>query len=441
MLKTKIGVIADDFTGGNDTGLQFSKQGALTGVFLNLSDIDKALNEFDVVVLDTESRFDDKNTAFEKVLQAAQVLTQKGVLYIYKKLDSTMRGNIGAEIDGAIEGTCAKAALVVPAMPSMGRTTIGGICYVNGIAVGQTEAARDPKTPINISDITAIIAQQSKRPVQCIGIEEVQGLIETITERIMSLINKGIEVIVIDALSEDDLERIAKAVNKIDQHKVFVGSLGFAEYIGKALRIEDSKKQKSNCKRYKDKVSNRVVIAAGSVSEVTMAQVSYAIRERFVHVIDLNIEKIFNQREKEKLRIIAIAGRELTAGKDIIIRSINNLDDVEKAHEISMKKGFDAFECSENIGIFFGDVIDRICREFKPSGLVLTGGDVAIKVIKAMGVTGSIIKDEVLPGVASGFFLSDEFGDIVFVTKAGAFGKEDALVKIIDFLKSSRKSS
>ena len=121
MLRTKIGVIADDFTGANDTGLQFSKQGALTGVFLNLPDIDNALNEFDVVVFDTESRFDDKNTAFEKVFQAAQVFTQKGVLHIYKKLDSTMRGNIGAEIDGAIEATSTRAAFVVPAMPSIRR--------------------------------------------------------------------------------------------------------------------------------------------------------------------------------------------------------------------------------------------------------------------------------------------------------------------------------
>jgi len=75
MLKTKICVIADDFTGANDTSLQFSKQGALTGVFLNLYDIDKALKELDVDVFDTESGFDDRKTAFEKVLQAAQVLT------------------------------------------------------------------------------------------------------------------------------------------------------------------------------------------------------------------------------------------------------------------------------------------------------------------------------------------------------------------------------
>ena len=175
MLKTKIGIIADDFTGANDTGLQFSKKGASTGVLLNLCDIVNALNELDVAVFDIESRFDDQKTAFEKVRKVSQLLTQNGVPDIYKKLDSTMRGNIGAEIDGAIEGTSAKAAFVVPAMPSMGRTTIGGICYVNGAAVNQTEAANDPKNPVVSSYIPDIIALQSKRVVHCIGLDKVQS--------------------------------------------------------------------------------------------------------------------------------------------------------------------------------------------------------------------------------------------------------------------------
>ena len=79
MLKTKISVIADDFTGANDTGLQFSKTGASTCVLHNLSDIGKALNEFDVVVFDTESRFDDQKIAFEKVIKISKLLTKSGV--------------------------------------------------------------------------------------------------------------------------------------------------------------------------------------------------------------------------------------------------------------------------------------------------------------------------------------------------------------------------
>ena len=436
MLKTKIGVIADDFTGANDTGLQFSKQGALTGMFLNLSDIDKALNEFDVVVLDTESRFDDKKTAFEKVMQTSRFLKQNGVSHIYKKLDSTMRGNIGAEIDGAIEGACAKAAFVVPAMPSMGRTTAGGICYVNGIAVSQTEAANDPKSPVISSYIPDIIALQSKRNIQCIDLKEVQSGIDALCEKIIRLIKSGSQIIVIDASSDDELEVIAKAVTKVNEQKVFVGSPGFAEFVGKSLKVGSLRRQKSNFMRKKDSVSKSVLIAAGSVSEVTIEQVYFATKERNINVINLDFERMFNQKENEKIRIIETAGGGLASGNDVIIRPVRNREDVEKARKIAAKAGFNGFECSENIGLFIGDTISRICKEFKPGGLVLTGGDIAIKIIKAMGVTGTIIKDEVLPGIASGNFVSNEFGNVTFVTKAGAFGKEDALIKIIDYLKA-----
>ena len=119
------------------------------------------------------------------------------------------------------------------------------------------------------------------------------------------------------------------------------------------------------------------------------------------------------------------------------VKTASELGLIEKACRIAARGGVNAFECSENISVFLGDVISSICKEFKPGGLVLTGGDIAIKVIKAMGISGTVIKDEVLPGVASGHFISDELKNITFVTKAGAFGKKDALVKIIDFLKKT----
>ncbi len=433
MVKTIIGVIADDFTGANDTGLQFRKKGASTGVFLNLSDINEALTELDTVVYDTESRFDDKKTSFEKVKSAAQVLTQNGIPHVYKKLDSTMRGNIGAEIDGAIEGTKAIAAFVVPAMPTMGRTTIDSICYVNGIAVSQTEAASDPKTPIVSSHIPTIIAQQSKRKIQTILLNEIQNGSEAIYDKIRNLIGNGNEIIVVDAASKDDLKKIAKAIMKLDKQKVFVGSSGFAEYIGGELNFSSSKKHELSI----NNTSNGLLIAAGSASEVTISQVCYAFNQRNVYVIDLDIEQMFSQREKEKFRMIEIAGKRLTGGKDVIIRTIKNRGDIQKTYEIAAKAGFSTSQCSENISSFTGEVTCNICVQFKPGGLVLTGGDIAIKTIKAMEVTGTIIKDEVLPGIASGSLISDKFKDMIFVTKAGAFGKEDALVKIIDYLKAT----
>lgn len=435
ILKTKLAIIADDLTGSNDTGLQFRKKGAKTGVVINLSEIDNALKELDVVVVDTESRFDTKDTAFEKVYKTSRTLTEKGILHIYKKIDSTMRGNIGAEIDGAIEGARAKAALVVPAFPSLGRITQDGICYLNGIPVEYTEIAKDPKTPISSSHIPTIINWQSKRKVVLIGLEDIhQGSVE-ISIKIKTLLEGGSEIIVLDAVTNDDLALIAQAVRNLDETIVLAGSAGLAEHIAVHLTIVDSEKQefKPIIQEFKP-----IIIVAGSVSEVTNSQISRALEENYVQAIDVDIQALFTEREKdEKQRIIQETGRISSLKSDIVIRSAGSREDIETAQRLGDQKGLDLSGTGEHITRFLGDVTMEICSTTKLRGLILTGGDTAIKVADVMDISGTVIIDEVLPGIPLSYFISDTFGDIPIVTKAGAFGKEDAIVKIIDFLRKS----
>lgn len=96
---TQLAVIADDFTGANDTGVQFSKKGLKTVVISSLNNLPTIDGSFDVIVVDTDSRFDSKERAYKKVFSTVQALKDMRVNYIYKKLDSTLRGNIGSEIE------------------------------------------------------------------------------------------------------------------------------------------------------------------------------------------------------------------------------------------------------------------------------------------------------------------------------------------------------
>ncbi len=434
-MRTKIAIIADDLTGSNDTGLQFSKKGAKTGVVINFSNIDKTLKELDVVVVDTESRFDSKETAFEKVYSISRTLTEKGVLLIYKKIDSTMRGNIGAEIDGAVEGARVKAALVVPAFPSLGRITQNGICYLNGIPVENTEIAKDPKNPISSSHIPAIINQQSKRNVALIGLECIRRGSAEISIKINSLLEDGSEVIVLDAVTNDDLAFIAQAVKDLDETIVLAGSAGFAEHIAVPIAARDSRKQE-----FKPVIQefNPIVIVAGSVSEITGSQISHALEKNCVQTIDVNLQALFTGREKEeKQRIIHEIDRFSSQREDTVIRTVRSREDIEKAQKLGAQKGLDLSGTGEHISCFLGDVTREICSTIKLGGLILTGGDTAIKVADVMNISFVIIIDEVLPGIPLSYFISDTYGDIPIVTKAGAFGKENTIVKIIDFLRKS----
>jgi hypothetical protein len=109
--KCRLGMVADDLTGACDTGGQFARWGFSTRIWLNfdLLDFDK-LNPVegmptDLTVVTTNSRSDSPDQARRKVQQACQRLAQNQIVIFYKKIDSTLRGNVGVEVEAVLE-TC-----------------------------------------------------------------------------------------------------------------------------------------------------------------------------------------------------------------------------------------------------------------------------------------------------------------------------------------------
>ena len=97
------GVIADDLTGAFDTGVQFRNWGMSVEVFRGSRSLEDFPSESDVVVVDTESRYDDPETAYGKVFKATEKILSLGVNWLFKKIDSTLRGNLGSEIDAVMD--------------------------------------------------------------------------------------------------------------------------------------------------------------------------------------------------------------------------------------------------------------------------------------------------------------------------------------------------
>ena len=104
----KLLIIADDLTGAIDSGVHFATKGIKTKVFpdssfyLPLDQLDKSV---EVIVLNTESRHLSPSEAAERVSRATRTGLKAGVNIIYKKTDSTLRGNIGAELEALMEVT------------------------------------------------------------------------------------------------------------------------------------------------------------------------------------------------------------------------------------------------------------------------------------------------------------------------------------------------
>lgn len=425
-VEEKIVVVADDFTGANDTGVQFCKRNLKSIVIINKDNIGKSLKDCDVLVVDTESRFDDKEKAYNKTYEIGKILKTENIKYIYKKLDSTFRGNIGAEISGLMDSLEIKYAVMVPAFPSNQRITKDGMVYVKGVLLAETEISNDPRTPVKESFIPKIVSQQTDKRIELINFREVQAGKQNLIQKVHQLMNAGIKIIVIDAQDDRDLDLIAAVTASIKEKILFVGSPGFAEYLPKYL--DPCKVKKIN------------VVIAGSVSEVTRKQVDYAKERLALRLIDIETEKLFaGEQHQEKHRIMDIVRESSLAGEDVVIRSAPSGTSVHMSVNQGLKYGLKGVDVSELIALFLGEIARDIILEIKINGILLTGGDIAIKTAQSLNISGTIIHDEIQPGIPYGRFIEEQYKNIVIVTKAGGFGSEDSIFQALNFLKKNSK--
>ncbi len=117
----KLLVLADDFTGGLDTGAQFAAAGIPTVVTTNPAYCAADHEEDTVLVVDVETRHLLPEKARQIVEQTIRAAIAHGFTDIYKKTDSALRGNLGAELQGVLDGTGQTRLHLIPAFPERWR--------------------------------------------------------------------------------------------------------------------------------------------------------------------------------------------------------------------------------------------------------------------------------------------------------------------------------
>src|SRR5919106_3839061 len=216
-----IAVIADDLTGAADTGVQFVRAGYRTAVFFRATEVIE--DNLDAVVFDTDSRAMPAGFAAKRVVDAAHAA--RGARIVYKKLDSTLRGNVAAELAAALGGARRDRVIVAPAFPAAGRTTVGGIQRVHGVPVDETEMVNDPHTPVGEAHIPSLLAEA----FSSVGALSVEDLADP------DLVRRALqdhECVVADAERDADLEALVRAVP--DPARVlWAGSAGLAFALGR----------------------------------------------------------------------------------------------------------------------------------------------------------------------------------------------------------------
>lgn len=424
---TKLAVIADDITGANDTAVQFAKHRISTCVRINF-DQEKLLKETaDVIVVDTDSRDMASTAAYEKVKQVCETLQHSGVKQFYKKVDSTLRGNLGAEIEATASVVQPELVVIAPAFPSNHRVTVGGYHLLHQIPIELTEIAYAPKSPVKESRIVELLRQQTEQKIGHVTLTEVIAGVDTLTAAIQDCVSQGKHWIVFDAVLDEHLETIVKSAQKYEK-VLWVGSAGLAEQLPKFYQWSSKTELKSL------PVYGPVLIVAGSVSKSTQAQIRAVLRQRNIQLVKMNVEDILRNQEAEVSWCTEEAKKFLGQGKDVLLASALTDEDVQKAVCVGEKFGYSSTEVSEETAQALAQIVAEL-TECSLAGLVLTGGDTAIHVCRALGAEAIQIQKEVANGIPLGKLVGGRCCGLNVVTKAGAFGQEDAFVSALQAIR------
>lgn len=422
----KVLIIADDLTGANATGVLLAKKGFKTGTFLNLELYPKD-QKFDVVSISTDSRGISPNEAYNKVKEVADFFKCSDVKLYTKRIDSTLRGNIGNEIDAILDTLKDHIAILVASFPSSNRTSVGGYLTVNSLPLEKTSVAQDPKTPIFESYIPDVIQKQTKYPIGFIPLKCVLKGSKFLTTEITKHKEQGNKIIVIDATSNDDIEEIAKATVASNIKAISVDPGPFTSALASQLL------------KYSSKVSaQKTMFVIGSVTEITKLQLD-ALKTKYrpltIKVSPRNL--IYDHlKEQEIVGVVNQLIGQMSDYKIIGIATTKSKDDILNLSEIAKDLAITEDDVSSRISQGLGEITKRVMEQAKGviGGLYTSGGDVTVAVCNSLSSAGIEVKDEVLPLAAYGKIIGGKYNNIPIITKGGLIGDSNSMIIALEYL-------
>lgn len=363
-------IVADDLTGACDSGAQFGEFGffcqvCLESLFTNQGAVD-------VLAFTTDSRHVLPEEAYRKVRETTQAILRDTRRRIYKKIDSTLRGNPGLEIQAAMEACRAPFALVAPAYPEMGRTICQGRLYLDGVSTG-----------INVPEL--LLDQ---------GVKHVVSLPRPRFVELPEITVEPGSVIVADTFSREDLVTLAAIALELRPAPLLAGSAGLARETA-AFEARRSGHSRLAHTELLPSSSGSVILCIGSTNPATIQQMQFIAKT---------------------LPVTVASPDEDTARKAI-----------EDGHHLM----WPVTRVPEPLQV---QKLAFFLKRPSVRGLVLSGGDTATQVCRAVSAQAIRLQGEVIPGVAWGRLVGGEGDGVPVVTKAGGFGKTDALLCVVDFL-------
>ena len=425
-------VIADDLTGGNATGVMISGYGYDTYSIVNMDGLDpNNMPDCDCIVYPTNSRQANPETAYNLVYNATKFFMNDNIKVYSKRIDSTLRGNLGSETDAMLDALDNDAmAMVVPCFPQAERVIIGGYVLVKGIPLHKTEAALDPLASINTPLPSLLFRKQSKYDIGSIMIDDMMYGVDYIADKIKLYQKEGKRIIIFDSLSQEDMDIVADAVIKSGVNFITVDPGIFTATVVSKL-VPSTKAHKE---------LNRVLAVIGTTNAVARGQLEEFLQTQPKTLnVYAETEEFLRSPERREDEIARIVNEVLYKCQDYEMCTVVG-DGIFPAKRISFKTYMEYYNTtaegvSKIINDAFAEVTEKILRGEKSfKGLYTSGGDITVSVCKRLKVAGLKLVEDVAPLAAHGEMLMGDFDGLKIITKGGMVGDKYALKVCMNYL-------
>ena len=403
-----LAILADDLTGAADAGGGFASAGWRTVLAFG----DMRVEGLDVLVRSTDSRGLDATAAADAnrrtVREIQELPTEQRPRWVHKKIDSALRGHPCEELVAVMIELGERRAIVAPALPAEGRTTIRSRQLIGGTLAADIAWA----SPNRSADLIARFACDDFVGVRSLGLATVRRGVEHVA-RFINDTNAGI--IVADAETDQDLAAIARGA-LTSGIRVMAGSAGLARQLATALPLPASATQRIPTILYR--TASPVLIVAASRHNATAAQVA-SLSEAGVPVVRPSKEAI-DGSDSSTTTLANALDAHLEEGRSVVLTTSG----------LGPSRLGPTF-VAEHIA----SVVTTVAQRRSIGGLVLTGGDIAATVLDRLEASQIMVGGEVRAAMPWGMLRSRLPSEVAVVTKAGSFGEDDALLACVEHLR------
>lgn len=426
------GVIADDLTGANATGVLLTRTGYPTASLTELRWPEGDLDDYPCIVIATESRAVPAAEARRRVAAAADLLLAHGRRPFGKRIDSTLRGNIGPEVEAVLEALGpASVAVVTGAFPASGRTTRAGIHYVNGVPLAETAVRNDPLCPVTESHVPTLLRRQTGMPVAQLPLETIRAGARAVAGAIADLALQGVRILCADAETDGDILALGQGMarSRLTCVAADPGPLT-AAYIAAVMpavapAAPDAAVPAASVTGPTSAAQKRVLVVAGSVTPVTREQLDYLESESGTRLVTVDAAALGQGGEPAEAEVERVVKQLAASEADVPVvgvRTSTVLPETDAA-------------VAGRISAGFAEIAARALEHLPGvTGLYTSGGDITVATCRRLGAGAIQLQEEVLPLAVQGRLLGGKHHGLPIVTKGGLVGDATAALSCIRHL-------